>query len=404
MTDSDSNLLKKFKAILEMSREVKILGVAKYLKLTEDELFEKLLTWKDLGFKIKNELIIVDDLAAFTSALDRQFLDWGQKEQKGIGKILNKVVPLDGKSIEKKETDFTQPVTALKIPDKGKSVLSESLNISESFPPAKSNKEEKKLIYCSECNQVYYAMPRTKLCTTCHNELNSADKISDLDVLTCRTCHTLYSGKNEQEVIPKIENISKNCTCRFKCPSINLFNNENSRNKNEGNIELAFLHECINCGAIYFRNTNERNSKCTECSSTLVHQINYDPEKQKVTYKCANPSHGIRLKLQDIILENNAKIHAQITVIKKKEQELEKLYMQELHEFETSPKKKFMLKNIEKRKKEIDLQAKEKRKNLFLGLEAKALRCVVYKRGKGKTRTKTKDGCNAIAIVKIRKN
>jgi Leucine rich repeat len=89
MDQSDAELLKKFQEILEMSQEVKKADVAKYLQISEDDLFSKLVGWRHLGFKLKSELIIVENLEEFTAALDQQFVDWGEKEAAGIGKIEN---------------------------------------------------------------------------------------------------------------------------------------------------------------------------------------------------------------------------------------------------------------------------------------------------------------------------
>jgi Leucine rich repeat/Leucine Rich Repeat len=87
MSQNDAILLKKFKEILIISQEVKIVTVAEYLQISESQLFAKLVGWVDLGFRIKNDLIIVENLSVFTSALDQQFVEWGEKEAARIGKI-----------------------------------------------------------------------------------------------------------------------------------------------------------------------------------------------------------------------------------------------------------------------------------------------------------------------------
>jgi Leucine-rich repeat (LRR) protein len=84
---SDAQLLRKFQEILEMTQDVKISRVAEYLEISEKDLFKKLISWRHLGFKIKQECIIVDDIAQFTTALDHQFEEWEQKETNKIGKI-----------------------------------------------------------------------------------------------------------------------------------------------------------------------------------------------------------------------------------------------------------------------------------------------------------------------------
>jgi Leucine-rich repeat (LRR) protein len=83
---TETELLHKFKDILKISQEVKQSQVAKSLKLSEEELFEFLLKWGHLGFKLKNDLIVVDDLNSFMSELDAQFAEWGSSEKTKEGK------------------------------------------------------------------------------------------------------------------------------------------------------------------------------------------------------------------------------------------------------------------------------------------------------------------------------
>jgi hypothetical protein len=87
-TDNEKILLEKFRKILKMTQRVKKSEVAQGLGITESELFQKLIGWSDLlPFKIDDEMIIVDDISAFTEALDQQFNDWGNKEASKDGKI-----------------------------------------------------------------------------------------------------------------------------------------------------------------------------------------------------------------------------------------------------------------------------------------------------------------------------
>jgi hypothetical protein len=262
-------------------------------------------------------------------------------------------------------------------------------------------KMEYDLIYCGECKLVYYKMPANETCQNCHNELNPNDKISNLDILSCTTCHTIYSAQKKEEIIPLKRNEYNLCTCRYNCPP----HSELHVGKEEafiGNIILADLYECDNCGAIFFRNKDNWSTKCSECSSRL-NPIDFDSEKQKAIYKCANPSHLIPLKIRSLILENNAIIQKEMTLIQEQEKELEKLYNRKMRELEVS-EKKIKAKEKEKRKKQYYIEAKENRKKLFLKLTPKPLRCVVYKFGKANMVTRTNDGCNAIAHIKIRKD
>ena len=87
MREDEFELLRKFKDIIEVSREVKKVEIAKYLGITEELLFEKLIRWgKDMPFKIKGDLIEIDDMNEFVDALDRQFVAWEGKEKLKIGK------------------------------------------------------------------------------------------------------------------------------------------------------------------------------------------------------------------------------------------------------------------------------------------------------------------------------
>ena len=92
MEEDELELLRKFKDIIEVSREVKKAEIAKYLGITEELLFEKLISWgKDIPFKIKGDIIEIDNMNDFIDALDRQFGAWENKEKSGIGKLHNKI-------------------------------------------------------------------------------------------------------------------------------------------------------------------------------------------------------------------------------------------------------------------------------------------------------------------------
>ncbi|MFX1297777.1 MAG: toll/interleukin-1 receptor domain-containing protein, partial [Promethearchaeota archaeon] len=59
----DSVLIQKFKDIISISHRVKQSQVAKYIGITEEELFPKLIEWgKFLSFKIDDDIIIVNDI------------------------------------------------------------------------------------------------------------------------------------------------------------------------------------------------------------------------------------------------------------------------------------------------------------------------------------------------------
>jgi PKD repeat protein len=81
-------LLTKFKRVMNLASEIKQSQAAEMLGITEKELTLKLFEWSEqMPFKIKGEMIVVDDISAFTAALDKQFTEWGIKEQAKDGKI-----------------------------------------------------------------------------------------------------------------------------------------------------------------------------------------------------------------------------------------------------------------------------------------------------------------------------
>jgi lysylphosphatidylglycerol synthetase-like protein (DUF2156 family) len=87
MTYSNPELLSRFQKIMKISQQISKKEVASALNLTQKQLLNKLIEWSDLPFKINNEMIIVEDLGAFTSALDSQFADWEAKEESKEGKV-----------------------------------------------------------------------------------------------------------------------------------------------------------------------------------------------------------------------------------------------------------------------------------------------------------------------------
>ncbi len=86
---NDADLLRKFKEVLEATQEVKKAEVAEYLGISEKELFAKLVAWREFGFKIKGDLIVVENLGAFVAALDQQFATWQNAEAGKVDKVEN---------------------------------------------------------------------------------------------------------------------------------------------------------------------------------------------------------------------------------------------------------------------------------------------------------------------------
>ena len=192
--------------------------------------------------------------------------------------------------------------------------------------------EESKTIYfCSECMHIYFKIPSNNQCAICHNEMDVEDKIlpSSLDIFTCETCHTLYTSQNFEDLIPtNIENKNFVCACKHKCPT-NALLQIGKEEAYIGNIVRADIYNCSNCGAISYRNPDNQLRSCTECGSRFVIPLNWDPKTQKTFFSCANKqTHGIRLKIRDLILNNNKIISEEIKKIKLKEKQLQNQYEQ----------------------------------------------------------------------------
>ncbi len=69
---TDYDLLFAFSEIMEVSLRVKRKDVARHLGISEDDLFRKLIDWKDLGYKIDDEMIVINDVRNFTTSLEEQ--------------------------------------------------------------------------------------------------------------------------------------------------------------------------------------------------------------------------------------------------------------------------------------------------------------------------------------------
>ncbi|MHA1854550.1 MAG: hypothetical protein ACTSYY_00795 [Promethearchaeota archaeon] len=276
--------------------------------------------------------------------------------------------------------------------------------------------EKKDLYYCSECMHVYYKIPSDHQCAICHNQMHEEDKISysALDILTCETCHSLYTAQDIDDLIPKnIQNDNFLCACKHHCPT-NALLQIGKEEAYIGNIVLADIYNCTNCGAISYRNSDNQQRKCTECGSRFVIPLNWDSKSQKTFFSCANKqSHGIRLKIRDLILNNNQIIFEEIKKIRINEEQLQNQYNKRKEEIIQNYEKKNIIQKISKRQSKLEKElnllnewAIEKRRELYKHLQPKALRCSVFKMEKNNDKiiyTKTKDGCGALAHLKIRK-
>ena len=105
----DSKLLEKFKELASISQRIKKSEVAEFLGLKETDLLKKLVAWKrDLPFKIDKDLIVIDNLDAFTSALDAQFEVWGNTEAKKEGKLEGSQSTISENGNDNKKDDAEQ--------------------------------------------------------------------------------------------------------------------------------------------------------------------------------------------------------------------------------------------------------------------------------------------------------
>ncbi len=74
MSEREMELLQKFQKIINISQEVSQAQIAKYLNISEGELFEYIVEWSNtIPFKIKRDMIIVEDVTDFMRALDKQY-------------------------------------------------------------------------------------------------------------------------------------------------------------------------------------------------------------------------------------------------------------------------------------------------------------------------------------------
>ena len=81
-------LIEKFKSILQMSSGIEINLLAQSLGLTEEQLFGKLILWKDeVPFTINGKIIFLNDVSSMITGLDKQFEEWDKKTFDNEGKI-----------------------------------------------------------------------------------------------------------------------------------------------------------------------------------------------------------------------------------------------------------------------------------------------------------------------------
>ncbi|XEO80282.1 hypothetical protein WKT22_05330 [Candidatus Lokiarchaeum ossiferum] len=81
-------LIDKFKSIMQMADGIEVNLLAQSLALTEEQLFEKLILWKEeVPFIINGKIISLNDVNSMITGLDLQFEEWDKKSFKKEGKI-----------------------------------------------------------------------------------------------------------------------------------------------------------------------------------------------------------------------------------------------------------------------------------------------------------------------------
>ncbi|MHA1519371.1 MAG: hypothetical protein ACTSRK_04235 [Promethearchaeota archaeon] len=277
------------------------------------------------------------------------------------------------------------------------------------------SQNKKNFIYCSECMHVYFEMPTSKECVICHNEISPDNCISELDILICETCNHIYTIQRPEEIIPNFsDNKDHLCGCKNNCPTTS-FLAIGQQQTYYGNLILADIYQCSNCGAISYRNLGITEKNCFECGSKYLQALRWNSETHRIRYQCANPNHGIRLKIRDLIERNNQLIDQQIVSINKKEQDLIKTY-KEQEDFLKANKESKFLENLAKLRnkqtkygnklQELNNWALEERKKLYNIFHPLGLRCAVFKEqisDNSKFLMNTGDGCEALAKIKINK-
>jgi hypothetical protein len=266
--------------------------------------------------------------------------------------------------------------------------------------------EKKKLYYCPECSHVYFNLPDKGICVICRNEITANEFVKENDLLKCETCHSLYNPTAPDELIP---NPSLNekflCACKNNCPTESVLQVQQESKGFVGNIIIAAPFQCTNCKAIMFRGFEERHKECTVCKSRFLIPIEFDSEVEKIFYKCANPNHGIRLKLRDILVHNNNIVTGRFGPIKKKEASLFAQYNQKKAEI-NAQSDGFLGKNFQNKQRalqNLDLWAKNERFKLY-DMSPLPARCALYKEDPKNPKELIKtDGCDAIVELNIRR-
>jgi DNA-directed RNA polymerase subunit RPC12/RpoP len=173
-----------------------------------------------------------------------------------------------------------------------------------------------------------------------------------------------------------------------------------------GNIGVADIFNCSNCGAVFYRNIDEQAKNCRECNSRFVYPLHLDVKTQKTFWKCGNPGHGIRLKIWDLIMHNNSLLNEQMKEIKERDRLLQLDYIKKMQEIQAQASRWRGKGKLEDQINNLNVWALEERRKLYGVFSSKGLRCSVYKMEKQADKTvfiHTNDGCGALSQLNMRK-
>ena len=261
------------------------------------------------------------------------------------------------------------------------------------------------LYYCEECSHVYYNLPPGGTCLICRNLMSEDNEIVENDILKCETCHSVYLPTVRDKILQDPSfNEKYLCACKNNCPTRSVFRVSQDRGL-VGNIIVAHPYRCSNCKAFYFRGFEERHKNCTVCGSIGLLPVDYDSETQLIFWKCANPSHAIRLKYKDIIHHINQAALSALGPIRIKEEQLKAEYLRRYNEIQARPDG-FLKRDVPKKLNDIHILDEWAAKQRYLLYDIKPLpaRCAVYKEKPDTPNIlEKKDGCDAIVEASIRK-
>jgi hypothetical protein len=135
-----------------------------------------------------------------------------------------------------------------------------------------------------------------------------------------------------------------------------------------------------------------------------VNPISFDPKKEKPLYVCANPSHTIRLKVKDLLINVNMQVNDSLIPILQREEQLRAEYAK--HRQNIDQQKHFWKgkQQLESQLANLDKWASTQRWQIYAALKSPPMRCSAYKIDSTPNATYQKiEGCGAVADIKLKK-